>query len=241
MRAPVPRLHLHLRLDGARVAGVRFGGLPPPEAADALEGKGAAAAVNLVPLLFSAHPAAQSCAALTACEQALGLVPSRDQLAARRLMLATEILHEHLAQLTLEWPRRLHERVQPLNVGAWRTHLHALRDAVTPPEEWHRLHGASPIIDTAPLHHHLDSLEEQLARTLYAQTMEEWLKMEGYDALKRWALTTDTPLARTVDAIVDFGLQGLGAKDEITAPIQATRSETGALAREQTCSQQSVV
>ena len=207
------RLHLRLHWDGRRVVSVGLGGAPPLEAALTLEGKKVEGALNLVPLLFSAHPVAQSVAAVTACEEALGVSPGRNRQAARRILLAAEILQEHLSQLTLGWPQRLHERVRPLSLAGLRGHVQGLRDCVTPPEEWRRLEGKEPYIDLAALADHLAALETQLEKALYGLPTARWLELPDFPALRSWALTTDTPLARTVDALLDLHLAGLGGGD----------------------------
>ena len=207
------RLHLRLHWDGRRVVSVGLGGAPPLEAARTLEGKRVEGALNLVPLLFSAHPVAQSVAAVTACEEALGVSPGRNRQAARRILLAAEILQEHLSQLTLGWPQRLHERVRPLSLAGLRGHVQGLRDCVTPPEEWRRLEGKEPYIDLAALADHLAALESQLEKALYGLPTARWLGLPDFPALRSWALTTDTPLARTVDALLDLRLAGLGGGD----------------------------
>ena len=214
LNASANRLHLRLHWDGRRVVSVGMGGgAAPLEAALTLEGKKVEGALNLVPLLFSGHPVAQSVAAVTACEEALGISPGRNRQAARRILLAAEILQQHLSQLTLGWPQRLHERVQPLSLAGLRGHVQGLRDCVTPLEEWRRLEGKEPYIDLPALRDHLAALESQLEKALYGQPAARWLELPDFAALRRWALTTDTPLARTVDALLDLHLAAVGGGD----------------------------
>ena len=210
LNASANRLHLRLHWDGRRVTGVGIGGAPPLEAAQVLEGMRVEAALNLVPLLFSGHPVAQSVAAITACEQALGRPAGRDQRTARRILLAAEILQQHLTQLTIAWPGRLQERVQPLSLAGLRGHVQGIRAALSPPEEWRRLDAKPTIIDLVALRGHLSALEGLLERALYGMPAARWLELAEWSDLRRWARTTDTPLARTVDALVDLHLADLG-------------------------------
>lgn len=104
-------LELRLGWDGNRVTGVTVRSARQPGLCRLLEGKPAAEAVGLVPLLFSVCGRAQAVAAAEAAEAASGRAGRAGVRRLRELMVAAECAHEHLWRLILDLPALLGEPV----------------------------------------------------------------------------------------------------------------------------------
>lgn len=78
---------------------------PAAAARRLLLGKTPAEALKLVPLLFAVCGAAQSAAAATACEQAMGLALDPARLSVRNRLAAAEALLAHGRFFALDWPQ----------------------------------------------------------------------------------------------------------------------------------------
>ena len=78
---------------------------PAAAARRLLLGKTPAEALKLVPLLFAVCGAAQSAAAATACERAMGMASDPARLSVRARLAATEALLAHGRFFALDWPQ----------------------------------------------------------------------------------------------------------------------------------------
>lgn len=113
---------LHVVWDGVRVVSVTIDSTRPLAARRVLEGRSAADAAAVVPLLFSVCGRAQAVAAAMAVAAARGEDPhGRARQAALRVGI--EALQEHLWRLMVDWPERLGLPAARASFAAWHKRL----------------------------------------------------------------------------------------------------------------------
>lgn len=98
---------IRVQAKSGRIERVEVDATRPTQAAAILRGRTSAEAVRLIPLLFSLCANAQSVAAATACERALGLSTAPETAAQRRYLLNVERAKEHSLRFLTEWPHWL--------------------------------------------------------------------------------------------------------------------------------------
>jgi hypothetical protein len=109
--------------DGMRVSSVAIDSSRPLAARRVLEGRTAADAANLVPLLFSVCGRAQAVAAAMAIAAARGEDPDSRTRQAAALRVGIEALQEHLWRLMVDWPERLGLPAARADFAAWHRRL----------------------------------------------------------------------------------------------------------------------
>lgn len=111
-------IRVRARAEGGRIAQVVIESRRPAEVARVFEGKPVDAVCAGVGRVFSLCGTAQTIAALTAAEAALGIAPAPGVLAARRLARRAEMLTQTAMRLALHWPRALGLEMRPELVRA---------------------------------------------------------------------------------------------------------------------------
>ena len=227
------KLQLDVVWDGKQITGVSIRSSRPLAACRILEGKPAAEAVRLVPLLFSVCGRAQGAAAAAACEAARGVASSDDVRVARERAIAGECLQEYTWRLLIDLPALLGEAARPGELADLRRRIATARDEL----RWHDVAGAA---------------EELLERAVYEMSPRVWLGLRPA-AFEKWVARGDAPMQRMLARLRtlrlggDFGLlPWLGAADlgALSARLEAEPdfaqrpdwqgepAETGALARQ---------
>jgi hypothetical protein len=161
------KLAIRLTYDGDRVTGVNIDSGRPLRVARLLEGKPVDAALKLVPLLYSVCGEAQAAAAVTACEQALGLEAHPTQERARRILLDLETLREHLWRLFVDWPKLLGLKPRPEWLAPLLSVQTTLRGVVSPAGSLFGLGGAEITVPPATTIEKLHALDHHLVEHLF--------------------------------------------------------------------------
>ncbi|MDO9283955.1 MAG: hypothetical protein Q7U26_03590, partial [Aquabacterium sp.] len=166
-------LRVGLRLAQGRIARVRMASTRPDVAGALLQGRSRTEVEAAVPLLFSLCGRSQATAARLACGAAAGESPSPEQLASARASVAAEMVRETAWQTLLQWPRWLGEAPSPEAVAAARAAL-AYRWGL-------------------PEH---DALVQTLADAAWGGPASDWLQIQTWPELRRWAEAGATATAR---------------------------------------------
>jgi coenzyme F420-reducing hydrogenase alpha subunit len=227
------KLQLDVIWDGKQITGVSIRSSRPLAACRILEGKPAAEAVRLVPLLFSVCGRAQGAAAAAACEAARGVAPNDVERVARERAIAGECLQEYTWRLLIDLPALLGEAARPGELADLRRRIATARDEL----RWHDVAGAA---------------EELLERAVYEMSPRVWLGLRPA-AFEKWVARGDAPMQRMLARLRtlrlggDFGLLpwleaadlgALSARLEAEPDFaqrpdwQGEPAETGALARQ---------
>ncbi|MCB1356047.1 MAG: hypothetical protein KDK53_05950 [Maritimibacter sp.] len=111
-------IEIRLTPEGARIAAVEILSTRPRQAARIFEGKPADTMCATIGRVFSLCGKAQTVAALTAVEQALGIARDPSVAAARDAVRRAEMLTQVVTRLALHWPRALGLPLAPEAVRA---------------------------------------------------------------------------------------------------------------------------
>lgn len=201
------RLAVHLRRRGRRVAAVRLRSTRLLTAARLFRGMPVDEVLALLPRLFSVCATAQSCAAVRACEQALGRTAPAATEAVRDELLAVESLREHLWRIVLDWPRHLGETPGRREIGRMlelqRTHRHRLCGDDDP-------FATAARIDSRDSGQSWREMARLLADAVFGLAADRWLQIDRPAALAEWAGRGETVAARLLQRVTGQEWQGLG-------------------------------
>jgi hypothetical protein len=163
----VGKLAIRLTHDGERVTGVNIDSSRPLRVARLLEGKPVDAALKLVPLLYTICGESQAAAAVSACEQALGLEVEPTQQRARRILLDLETLREHLWRVFVDWPKVLRLKPRPEWLAPLLSVQTTLRGVVSPSGSLFGLGGGEIAMPPATTIAKLHALDQHLVEHLF--------------------------------------------------------------------------
>lgn len=172
-----------------------------PQVADRLlAGRPAAAAVALVPQLFTVCGRAQALAARLAWQAAQGLPAQDDECAALAPGVETEIAQEYLWRALLDWPQAL--GAAPADVAL----LAALRRAFAADPG-----GRLPATRAA--------LRDAVAQAVLAADPAAWHAQLAPAELCDWLRRAATPAARLLAAVAQAGARAGAPADESAVPL----------------------
>lgn len=192
-----------LRLRDGRVVDVEVRSTRPTDVARVLCGMAPQKALAVIPTLFTVCAAAHTSAALSACEEALGIEAGAMTRRARDLLCALEAIESHAFQVCVEWPR-LFEREPALDrLSRVRRATSALRKWAVGDAAFARL-GAPAVLaagSPAELVTHLRAAADEIA------PLDAFLDEAGLEA---WASEAEDPIAHLLGAVLaskaaDFG------------------------------------
>ena len=213
------RLAIRLAVADGAVQQVEIGSSRPLQTPRIFHGKPVTELLTTLPLLYSVCGTAQACAAVTACEQAMGQSPDPVVTNARQRLVGLETAKEHLWRVLLDWPNLLEQPQDLAGVGELLQLVKGYRDA-SYPNGRPFLPGSRPAaeVDTAGMVKQLSRLLEQ---RVFAMPPEQWCELEDKAALLEWADRTQTPAAALLDHLRRQGWNGLGASDVAGLPAMA--------------------
>ncbi len=201
-------LELRLQVEQDRVTAVQLSSTRRTDLSRLLEGRPVEEALTLLPSLFAVCGTAHTCAALDACEEALGARPEPPQAQARELLGALETLDNQAFQICVDW-------AQLAGLAPATRELRASRAATEQLRRW--------------------AFEEPFARLGGARIAARWVSrpmlerleaaldplaprpaLGGEAALRQWLKTSAEPAAGLLRAVVEAGAADFGAA---TAPL----------------------
>lgn len=207
--APEGVIQVQLVLERGRIAAVRLRPRPLPPLKALLKGRQADQAARMLPRLFSLCRIAQTCAALNAIEQALGVAPPPAQSAARLVLTLAETIQEHATRLTLDGPLAFGQAPDVETAKAVRRHIAALVPLICKNDDWVRPGGGR----LSPRPNDLADWLEELRRLILSGLMagrDVSALLEVKD-LRDWAQGQGSAPARLLQALLKPGLAGFGA------------------------------
>jgi coenzyme F420-reducing hydrogenase alpha subunit len=181
----------------------------PVQAARVFEGKTPDAVLQLLPLLYSICAVAQTQAAQTACERALGIAPPRGVQLARELLVCLETAREHLWRILIDWPAFVDEDSQAALVAPLTRLLPDSRNALFVDGRAFGLEVKLHAADWA-LHDLAGSLDALLARTVFGCHAREWLAIADKPGLDDWSKRSGSIAARVLRRLQNNGWEGIG-------------------------------
>lgn len=172
-------LRVALRLRPGQIERVRVASTRPDIARTLLQGRSRAEVQAAVPVMFSVCGRSQATASRLACAAAAGEPARSDLLSEDQAAVAAEAVREIAWHTLLNWPRWLGEEPAPGALAAARTSL-AWRPGAT----------AAPAA-------------QAIAQAAFGQPATEWLQLQTWPELRRWAKLGETTAARFLRGPID--------------------------------------
>lgn len=167
-------------------------------AARILEGKSAAEAADLVPLLFSLCGTAQQQAALYALEEALGYVLSPAHKAARNLLLMSEGINEHVTRILMDWAELSNVAPQTKQVRNLRQILSYMKHLIFAQGQNDRIGGGPLDVTNDTLHEAIETLTHDIECSIFGMPTADFYALSTPEELDHWLNTQDTQPAQSL-------------------------------------------
>jgi len=204
------QLEIHLQRAALESTRVDISSSRPLQASRVLHGKTIEQALQLLPLLFSVCGIAQACAAVRACEQALGLQAEADLEQRRDSLMQMETLREHLWRIALDWPVFIGEQAMHEPVAALLVLQKRHRQALSAEFDLFLPTTTTPCPAPEPLADLIGDIDTLLAQTVFDMVPSDWLGLRGPRALQDWAQSGATVAARLIRHVIDQGWSDAG-------------------------------
>jgi len=202
-------LKVKLRTQGGKVAAIKVQSTRPLRLPRIFHGRSTDEVLTMIPRLYGSNPAAQSYAAVTAFESALGLSTKDTSMALRNLVVKTEILYEHLLRLLFDWPRLVGESPFTADTERFQSQLNRFREAVDPQSEAFAFNqrGFRPELGLAQ--QILQEISQGLEERLYNLPLPQWLHL-GPEEMARWMRESNSLGAQMMRDLAELGHGSLG-------------------------------
>lgn len=179
-----------------------------------LVGKTIEQVLERIPLLFSICSQAQSLAALTACQQALGIAANKELQTAQQELVNLETQREHVLRILMDWTEQAPNpalvqqamRVLPQAKASWFKAGQAFS-----------LNSELACADTDIL----DAWDAFLDTHIFAMPVDEWSRLNTLQALQAWI---DAQATLPAQALAQLQQQGLASLGENTFPLDQEAS-----------------
>lgn len=209
---------IELARDGAQVRAVTIRSTRPVRAARVFVAKSPEAVLQLLPLLYSVCATAQAQAAQCACEQALGIRPTRGVRLARELLVCLETAREHLWRVLLDWPTFVDEEGDTALAASLTRLLPESKHALFVDGRAFglevKLHAAEWALDDVGR-----TLDALLERTVLGCSAQEWLAITDQAGLDAWIGRSGSMAARVLRRVQDSGWEQSGAVEPAFLPV----------------------
>ncbi|WP_305792685.1 nickel-dependent hydrogenase large subunit [Sedimenticola hydrogenitrophicus] len=204
------RLDIGLQLSEGIVTGVDIRSSRPLQTPRIFIGKRVEELLQTLPLLYSVCGTAQAHAAVSACEQALGLAEPESTHGAREALVWLETAKEHLWRVLLEWPGLLGLPPATTGVGEVMQLIQRFRVALFP-QGRPFMPGARPVAaGDGTAETVIAEFDRLLREQVFGLPPAQWLELEDVAGLLRWAEDNASPAARMLQRVHDNGWSGLG-------------------------------
>ncbi|MDX2469554.1 MAG: nickel-dependent hydrogenase large subunit [SAR324 cluster bacterium] len=181
----------------------------PYQLTSILKGRTTEEVLTMIPRLYASNSAAQSYAAVTAFESALGLSTLDKSMVLRNLMVKSEILYEHLLRLLYDWPRILGEPPFTEEIEKVQELLTQFREAIDPKGLAFAFHQRGFEPDLPAARESLLQLEAILEAQVFGLLPISWLSLPTTNLLG-WIKKADVEGAKMIRALSGLGYSQLG-------------------------------
>lgn len=205
------RVDIGLRLSDGVVTGVHIQSSRPLQTPRIFVGKSVEQLLQTLPLLYSICGTAQAQAAVTACEQALGIPMDGRRQSSREKLVWLETAKEHLWRVLLDWPGFIGLPTSAAAVAQMLLLIKRFRH-VSFPNERPFVPGVRPGVESGrPIDTIIDEVEQLLREQVFGMPPAKWLELESGEALLGWAEQSKLPAARMLQYLLDNDWASLGS------------------------------
>lgn len=182
-------------------------------------GKDITESLRLIPLLFNICATAQSCAAVRACEQALGQQAAAEIERKRDLLVNMETLREHLWRILLDWPAFIDRDADRSTLAEVVALQRAYQQALSPQSNLFEPDASESKSNLIELNAVADFVADLLQQSLFSMPVAQWLTITTHKDLVQWVKSSQTIPARLIDQIMQAGWSGSGRCNSATLPV----------------------
>ncbi len=215
------QINLHCYYD--RVQLVEISSKRPLQAVKIFHGKSTTELLETLPLLYHVCGVAQASAAVTACEQAMGIVAPESTGKAREMLVWMETAREHLWRIMIDWADKLEEEKNKEAIRQWQGYLPRLKEALFFDGKGF-MPGVPATINSKEVQSIIQELKQLLEKAIFSQPVEQWLGEMDSSSLPQWWENTDTIAAKMVrqvasleqDSRMNINVVSLPSLDEVT-------------------------
>ena len=213
------QLTITLDWDGEYVTAVSIASSRPLQMPRIFTGKSVNYLLDTLPLLYSVCGTAQACAAVTACEQAMGICQDPVRSQGRAILVLLETAKEHAWRISYDWARMVGEGESADAVARLMALMGSFRDVIYP-ELKPFMPGVQPgVTDPA----RLDALQAELEQTLQASVftipLDSWLSIDSPEGLLAWASEAHSVAARFISQLVAGDQVSIGEAPYHALPV----------------------
>ena len=217
------------RQDGS--GSVSIGSTRPVSAARVFAGSTVRETARRLPLLFSVCATAQAAACAAAFEQALGAHANAAARQRRRMLLAAEMIREHLWRLLLDWPQALDRPPATSAMAETMRAYQGLRGLLTADVDPFAPGAEASPVDVRAATEAAAALTRCAVNAVFGTAIDRWrAQIIDHNRLEAWAATAGTPCAALVAVLLDQGLADVGRNTVKTLPAGAAAELGAALA-----------
>ncbi|MCP3670571.1 MAG: hypothetical protein GY814_09080 [Gammaproteobacteria bacterium] len=203
-------LAINLEVASCRVLRVQIGSSRPVHAARIFCGKDIQEVLQTLPVVFSICGTAQACAAVRACEQALGMRPSPQIEDQRACLVRMENLREQLWRILLEWPGFLEEEPDRQSMMLTMALQRDYRAELTGGRNPFLLPGDGHVLESVDVQDLVTQLSGLLEVVVFGMPPQRWLDISDIEEFATWVGSGQTPAARTLGLVMAQDWRELG-------------------------------
>ena len=196
-------IQIQLRYRDGGVRSVSISSSRPVRASKVFVGKTIAETQEMIPLLFSICSTAQACAAVRACERALGVQPDAYNERIRDVLVDMETLREHLWRVLLDWPSFYGGEADKTALAQMVAIQGGFRQALNAGGDVFKTGGSESEHASEALADLQTRLMALLQQAVFAQTPGEWLAIQEPQALQAWAGQQQTIAANLINHVFE--------------------------------------
>jgi hypothetical protein len=213
------RLTIGLRKSSGCVDQVSIDSSRPLYASRVFHNKSVAETLKSLPLLFSICGTAQACAAVRACEQALGIRPAARIERLREGLVRMETIREHLWRILLDWPPFIGETPEKDGMVAMLALQRDFRRALSGGCDPFLPAGADQLPRPVSAHDFARRIAVILGLAVFARSPLRWLDIDDPKSLEKWAASGATAAARLLHYVMRMGWNAVGGCDVAALPL----------------------
>ncbi len=203
-------LAINLEVASGRVLRVQIGSSRPVHASRIFCGKDIQEVLQTLPVVFSICGTAQACAAVRACEQALGMRPSPQMEDQRACLVRMENLREQLWRILLEWPGFLEEEPDQQSMMLTMALQRDYRAVLTAGRNPFLLPGDGQVPEPVDVQDLVTQLAGLLEVVVFGMPPRRWLDISDIEEFATWVGSGQTQAARTLGLVMGQDWRELG-------------------------------
>ena len=210
-------LYIRLHCEGDRVSQVDIQSSRPLAAVNIFRGKPVDDVLQTLPLLYHVCGNAQANAAVTACEQAMGIEANNTVTSARDMLVWMETAREHCWRILIDWAVMLGEEKHGAALAQIQQSIPAMEQALFSKGKGFQP-GATIDLKQDKVQSVVHELETILEDEVFAMSATQWLHNSTEQAFNQWLHSHDTIASRMLRRVKEMNHKVDGRQKTVFLP-----------------------